>query len=278
MRSEREIAEEEEVAKRIKKLYKLAKAEKKRKQKEMIDKAYQEQQQQQHNSLPTGLIRPSPGPTDQENEEDADYESESDTERAKSVDPVDVELHEAFLAFSSKHKLPHDSLRSALIQVFNEVIDKSILESCLAKIGPYEPHNSTQSLETNATLDLSNGLSFHQFKTLYYLILDYQTAAESNDSNNNNNNNNNNENNLSSSSALLERSLYWQSSEGSLVHESMGNAPVPLDLRTIDWGSTSTHDAISEDGSSESLLLVSDYPAGSAIGVARKKHGNIKKK
>merc|ERR1711991_893386 len=166
--------------------------------------------------------------------EEADDDDESDAAEAL-IDPLgDIEIRDAFASYSHHHKISQENLRPALIQILNEIIDQKLVDECATEAlhEPFKPQMSTESLTSNLSETISSQFfNLHQFRRIHHLVQEklstpIQTASIEG----------------AEKPSDFERSLYWQSSNGSMALNdgSVLQMPPPLEMREIDWQSSTT--------------------------------------
>lgn len=253
LRSPEEIQMEMDIAKEIKKLYKAIKANNKRRLKEAQAAAAALSASQAVADSITSIV-------------DADDEvSDSDDENEKKdLPPLEKELIDAFHSYAVKHKIDRESLRPAFIQVMNETIDAAIIDQCVDNLEIFEPTKSTQSLQSVNSHD--NGFSLAQFKHLYKSVKERMSSVQGTRSTAR----------VSKAEITLtssQENIYWQSPEGSIALDALPSTDLPLPHREVDWSSSIIVDSECNEESGSTSVVVVDYPAGSALGAARKKYG-----
>ena len=256
-RQQEDVDIENEIAMKVKKLYKSIKAANRKKAKEAQADAAAAAAASAATSA-TNSVASDRDPAD---------ELISDSEDEKEIDPFEQEIHEAFSAYSQKQRISTNQIRSALIQVLNEAVDAEVISKCLDSLEPYDPVASTQSLGTlisNGSKANLDGLDFHQFRRLYSLVVGAMNQPASSSGTSRYSGEDDGSVGEHFQKSMSHEQLYWQSSQGSIAFESLPASALPLDLREVDW---STAD---EGTSASTVPLLGDYPAGSAIGVARK--------
>ena len=251
LRSPEEIQMEMDITKEIKRLYKAIKADNKRRLKEAQAAA--------------AVLAASEAAADSLKsivEADDEVSDSDDEEKKKDLPPLENELIDAFHAYAVKHKINRESLRPAIIQVMNEMIDATIIEQCLDNLETFEPTKSTESLQSLNSLD--NGLSLVQFKQLYKLVKERMSSVQGYCST------------ARASKAEIPlisspENIYWQTPEGSIALDALPSTDLPLPHREVDWSSSIIVDSDVNEESGSTPVVV-DYPVGSALGVARKKY------
>ena len=292
-RTKEQIEYAEELSLQIEKMEKKAKANAKRKQREDALKAAklkagmtEDDAKTVGGSISAGASTTTRPTTENsiaasEEEDEDDEEDETDASEAL-IDPLgDVEIRDAFASYSHHHKISQENLRPALIQILNEIVDQELVDECAtaALKEPFKSQMSTESLTSNLSEATSTQFyNLHQFRRIYHLVQEKLRTP------------------IPSASiegvekpSDFERSLYWQSSEGSLAlaDGSVLQMPPPLEMREVDWQSSTTSYSgdleMNSSGtgatSAEDLNIVgTDIPVGSALGMAKQRAQNRKKK